>query len=87
MARQSCDKVVVSIFVNPSQFSPTEDLDKYPRTEDQDIALLAKENVDVVFLPQVSELYPAGIELDPAKQRGTFVAVEGLSHQLYILSI
>lgn len=52
--------VVVSIFVNPMQFAPTEDLDRYPRTLDADLEVCAAEDVDVVFAPAVEEMYPGG---------------------------
>lgn len=81
-ARKHCDQVIASIFVNPSQFGVNEDLDKYPRTEDADIDLLARESADVVFIPSVSEMYPSGMSLHIDKQVGTFVSVHGLSHQL-----
>ena len=71
-AASNNDKVVVSIFVNPSQFAPHEDLSKYPRTEDQDISLLSKLNVDVIYMPSVKEMYPNGIDLDVSKQNGYF---------------
>ncbi|KGU20129.1 pantoate-beta-alanine ligase [Candida albicans P34048] len=84
------DKTVVSIFVNPSQFAPHEDLDNYPRTLDHDLQILQTNNnnnnnnkiVDAVFVPKVSEMYPSGISLDIDKQRGAFVTVHGSSEQL-----
>ncbi|KAF9584988.1 pantothenate synthase [Lunasporangiospora selenospora] len=82
-AREECDAVVVSIFVNPAQFAPHEDLDQYPRTFDTDYASLVKSGAcAAVLLPRVSEMYPAGITLDRTQQRGTFVEVQGLSHQM-----
>jgi pantoate--beta-alanine ligase len=56
-ARDECDQVVVSIFVNPSQFSPQEDFSRYPRDLDRDLALLQRRNCDVVFAPTVEEMY------------------------------
>ncbi|KAI8912305.1 hypothetical protein DFJ77DRAFT_501867 [Powellomyces hirtus] len=82
LARQQCDKVVASIFVNPAQFAPTEDLAKYPRTQERDVEMLAEQGVDVIFIPAVKEMYPAGIVLDVSDQRGTFVEVKGKSHQM-----
>ena len=58
LARQHGDCVVVSIFVNPLQFGPNEDLDNYPRTLEQDCARLQAAGADVVFAPSVSEMYP-----------------------------
>lgn len=57
-AKALCDRVVVSIFVNPLQFAPTEDLDRYPRTEAADIALLHSVGCDLVYLPTTDILYP-----------------------------
>jgi pantoate--beta-alanine ligase len=82
IAKSQCDIVVASIFVNPAQFGPTEDLDKYPRTLDQDVELLTQAKTDVVFAPSVNEMYPAGITLQVKDQIGTFVTVQGKSHQM-----
>ena len=57
-AKSLCDKVVVSIFVNPLQFAPTEDLDRYPRDEAGDVARLQSVGCDLVYLPTVDVLYP-----------------------------
>jgi pantoate--beta-alanine ligase len=59
-ARLACDAVVVSIFVNPTQFGPTEDLSKYPRQLRLDRALCRKEGIDIVFVPGAKTMYPAG---------------------------
>ena len=57
-ARESCDLVASSIFVNPLQFAPNEDLDRYPRTFSQDCATLEAQGVDLLFAPSVQEMYP-----------------------------
>jgi pantoate--beta-alanine ligase len=57
-AKAACDVVVVSIFVNPTQFNSTDDLDKYPRTLENDIRMLFNTNCDAVFVPEVSTMYP-----------------------------
>jgi pantoate--beta-alanine ligase len=59
-ARQECEHVVVSIFVNPTQFGPQEDYQRYPRDEARDLALLEPLGVDVVFIPTADEVYPPG---------------------------
>jgi pantoate--beta-alanine ligase len=59
-ARSENDLVVVSIFVNPIQFGPNEDFDKYPRDTQRDLSLLQQENVDVVFMPSALDMYPEG---------------------------
>ena len=56
-ARSSCDRVVVSVFVNPTQFGPTEDLESYPRDFEHDCALLEQNGVDLVFHPEPEEMY------------------------------
>ena len=58
--RRQCDVCVVSVFVNPTQFGPNEDFANYPRTLDDDLAHLDEAHVDVVFKPDVEEMYPAG---------------------------
>lgn len=73
-ARAKCDVVVVSIFVNPTQFGPNEDLTKYPRPFTRDCELLRNEKVDFVFAPTVEEMYP------PCS--ATFVNVQNLSDRL-----
>lgn len=60
LAREHSDRVVASIFVNPTQFGPNEDYARYPRTPDSDIAGLAAGNCDALFLPSVDEMYPFG---------------------------
>lgn len=59
-AKESCSQVLVSIFVNPTQFAPSEDLDSYPRTKEADIELCSASGVDLLWFPQVEELYPPG---------------------------
>jgi pantoate--beta-alanine ligase len=59
-ARQENDVVVVSVFVNPTQFGPNEDLSTYPRDAEKDIALMRAEGVDLAFFPSVEEIYPPG---------------------------
>ncbi|HEX8475151.1 MAG TPA: pantoate--beta-alanine ligase [Pyrinomonadaceae bacterium] len=73
-ARRMCDVVVVSVFVNPAQFGPGEDFERYPRDLTKDTTILADYNVDYIFAPSVDEIYPKGFS--------TFVTVEGLSEQL-----
>ncbi len=73
-ARRMCDVVVVSVFVNPTQFAPGEDFDRYPRDLMKDTALLTDYNVDYIFAPSPEEMYPKGFS--------TYVTVEGLSEQL-----
>ncbi len=77
-AKARCDAVAVSIFVNPTQFGPTEDLSKYPRQFDRDRGLLGKEGVDILFAPPVEEIYPRRA---PGEEV-TWVVVEGLSDKL-----
>jgi pantoate--beta-alanine ligase len=73
-AAEACDRVAVSLFVNPTQFGPNEDFAKYPRSFEADCALAESEGAHVVFAPSVEEMYPAGAT--------TFVEVGGLSDRL-----
>jgi pantoate--beta-alanine ligase len=70
-AKKQCDLTIVSIFVNPTQFSPSEDLDKYPRSLEQDTNVLIKENADILFIPSKEEMYPVGAS--------SFVTVENIT--------
>jgi len=91
------DLTVMSIFVNPAQFAPHEDLATYPRTLPRDLEVLGAQSVSVrsalssdrtirtpsaVFLPSVQEMYPSGINQDPAVQKGTFIEVKGYGDQM-----
>jgi len=73
-ARAENDLVVASLFVNPAQFAPGEDLDRYPRDGKRDAALAAQEGVDVLFAPAADEIYPSGFQ--------TWVEVENLGSSL-----
>jgi pantoate--beta-alanine ligase len=73
-ARQMCDVVIVSIFVNPAQFNEKEDFNKYPRDLTADAALLTEYQVDYIFAPDRQEIYPEGFS--------TYVTVEDLSEKL-----
>jgi pantoate--beta-alanine ligase len=74
-AARAADAIVVaSIFVNPAQFGPAEDFDRYPRRLDQDAALLRSEGVDALFIPGTAQMYPLGY--------ATFVEVDGLANRL-----
>jgi len=73
-SKSRCDVTAVSIFVNPLQFGPAEDLSKYPRTLERDAGLLKELGVDLLFIPTVDEMYPAGAT--------TYVQVGGLSDKL-----
>ena len=73
-AKRECSQVITSIFVNPTQFGPNEDLAKYPRTFEADSQKLAAAGVDAIFAPQPADIYPPGFR--------TYVNVENLSDRL-----
>ena len=73
-ARQECDHVAVSIFVNPAQFGPSDDLGKYPHPLERDLQLLAEAGVDLVWTPTPADVYPPGFQ--------TWVMVEEVSRPL-----
>jgi pantoate--beta-alanine ligase len=73
-ARDECDRIVASIFVNPKQFAPTEDLGSYPRREAADLEMLRSAGVDLVFIPALDEMYPPDF--------ATLVRVSGLTEGL-----
>ncbi len=73
-ARLRCDVVVVSVFVNPTQFGETEDFDKYPRDLTTDAAVLTELGVDFIFAPETQDIYPSGFS--------TYVYVEGITEAL-----
>lgn len=73
-ARKECGFVVVSVFVNPTQFGPSEDFNKYPRTLDADAEKCREAGVDIVFAPPADEMYPAGYD--------TWVEVGGVTNTL-----
>lgn len=74
LARKKADKVIVSVFVNPTQFAPDEDFDSYPRTEKTDIALLQSVGADLVYIPKPGSMYDA--------QHSTTIKVSGVAQGL-----
>ena len=73
-ARVDCSRVYASIFLNPTQFAPNEDLSRYPKTFESDVEKLTAAGVEVLFAPEINEIYPPGFR--------TYVNVEGLSERL-----
>ena len=97
-ARSECATVVATIFVNPTQFGPNEDLDRYPRSLAADLALLEREGADCVFTPSVDEMYPAGftttvhmdgpaLPLEGAARPGHFAGVATVVAKLLLQSL
>jgi pantoate--beta-alanine ligase len=97
-ARAEADRVLVTIFVNPLQFGPTEDLHRYPRTLESDLAVCREAGVDLVFAPAPAEIYPHGepmVRIDPgpagqvlegASRPGHFAGVLTVVHKLLQLT-
>ena len=73
-ASKSCDRVIVSIFINPTQFGDEEDLDKYPKTQESDCLLINDAGGSAAFIPNVLEMYPSGF--------ATKISVSGLTNML-----
>jgi len=89
-ARERAGSVVVSVFVNPTQFGPGEDFDRYPRTWDADLAALAEEGADVVFHPPVEEVYPPGslgVTVDPGPLGGVLEGAVRPGHFAGVLTV
>lgn len=89
-AREEADRVVVSIFVNPLQFAPDEDLSRYPRNEEQDLAVCERLGADAGWTPSVDEVYPPGVELpapDPGPVGETFEGAARPGHFAGVLKV
>ena len=94
LAKQKTDKVVVSVFVNPTQFGKNEDFDQYPNTLEQDIALLEQHQIDGLYTPSIEQVYPQGLDggikagelgdiLCGASRPGHFDGVVQVVHRLF----
>jgi pantoate--beta-alanine ligase len=89
-AKELAGSVVVSVFVNPTQFGPGEDFDRYPRTWDADLAALAEEGADVVFHPPVDEVYPpgsVGVTVQPGPLGGVLEGAVRPGHFAGVLTV
>ncbi|MDY7106327.1 MAG: pantoate--beta-alanine ligase [Actinomycetota bacterium] len=86
-ARAAHDHVTTTLFVNPLQFAPTEDLATYPRDLDRDAALAAEEGVDVLFAPSVEEMYPAGASLTTVQVGELSAPFEGASRPTHFTGV
>ncbi len=95
LAQKDCDVVVCSIFINPTQFNDSNDLENYPNTIEQDVKLLEQQSCDILFLPNVTEMYPQGLYtkqyllngkdkiLEGRKRPGHFDGVCTIVHRLF----
>lgn len=79
LGRETADRTVASIFVNPAQFAPHEDFDAYPRGETEDAAKLAEAGCDLLFAPNAREMYPEGFATSVTVDRGVSEPLEGVS--------
>lgn len=89
-ARERCARVAVTIFVNPLQFGPNEDFARYPRPEDEDLAMCERLGVDVVWTPPEQEVFPPGVELpapDPGPVGATFEGASRPGHFAGVLKV
>ena len=90
-AKKECDLVVVSIFVNPTQFGPNEDLENYPRSEQEDLKICQEERVDLVFMPQAKDIYVGGdnplTQVDIHTMTGLHCGVSRPTHFIGVLTI
>ena len=86
IAKEKTDKVIVSIFVNPTQFGPNEDYDQYPRTLDQDIATCIERGADIVFNPSSEEIYPQGYSTYVKEER-VGQGMCGISRPIYFRGV
>lgn len=88
-AREENDLVVMSIFVNPAQFGPNEDFDRYPRDVERDSTLAEQAGVDILFLPSVDEIYPenSGIEIQAGKQADVLCGASRPGHFNGVLKV
>lgn len=89
LARKVCDTVVVSIFVNPTQFGPQEDYQRYPRQRETDCELLEKEHTDIVYIPSVTEMYAedASVTVDPGPVSQIFEGAVRPGHFRGVLTV
>lgn len=86
IAKEKTDKVIVSIFVNPTQFGPNEDYDQYPRTLEQDVAICLERGADIVFNPSSKEIYPQGYSTYVKEER-VGQGMCGISRPIYFRGV
>jgi pantoate--beta-alanine ligase len=88
-ARAECDRLVISIFVNPLQFGPAEDFQRYPRPFEKDLALAEAEGVDAIFNPSVEEMYPSGqaVTVDPGRMGEVLCGASRPGHFRGVLTV